>query len=177
MLVIFLRCRLGRRIRRRDRCARSTRPGHGVVQVDDGHRHGARTVQGRRAGSDGLAGGTGAAHVQQDVDGVAARQNRKAARACGRQRAAPGAILPRWSHVRIELAGGQVLEQRVNTARGDARDPLSDAELIEKVADCFAYGNFDANAKAFAQHVFGLSQRRVSDALRAARAARVNIVV
>ncbi len=82
---------------------------------------------------------------------------------------APGAILPRWSHVRIELAGGRVLEQRVNTARGDAGDPLSDAELIEKVADCFACGNFNADAKVFAQHVFGLSQQRVSDALHVLR--------
>jgi 2-methylcitrate dehydratase PrpD len=78
---------------------------------------------------------------------------------------APGAILPRWSHVRIELVGGQVLEQRVNSARGDAGDPLGDAELIEKVADCFAYGNFDADARAFARHVFGLSKQRVGDAI------------
>lgn len=80
---------------------------------------------------------------------------------------APGAILPRWSHVRIELADGQVLERRVNTARGDAGDPLSDAELIEKVADCFAYGKLDVDAGAFAQQVFGLSQRRVGDVMLA----------
>ena len=85
---------------------------------------------------------------------------------------APGAILPRWSHVRVELHNGQVLEQRVNTARGDAGDPLSDAELIEKVADCFAYGNLDADAGAFARHVFGLSKRRVCDAILALHASR-----
>lgn len=85
---------------------------------------------------------------------------------------APGAILPRWSHVRIELVGGRVLEQRVNTARGDAGDPLSDAELIEKVADCFAFGNFDADAAAFAQQVFGLTTRRVGDVVVALRAAK-----
>lgn len=88
-------------------------------------------------------------------------------------REAPGAILPRWSHVRIELAGGQVLEQRVNTARGDAGDPLSDAELIEKVTDCFAYSDLDADARAFAQHVFGLSQRRVGDALHVLHASKI----
>ncbi len=80
---------------------------------------------------------------------------------------APGAILPRWSHVRVELADGRVLEQRVNTARGDAGDPLSDAELIEKVADCFAFGNHDADAGAFAQRVFGLPEQRVNDAILA----------
>jgi 2-methylcitrate dehydratase PrpD len=78
---------------------------------------------------------------------------------------APGSILPRWSHLRVELNNGQVLEQRVNTARGDAGDPLSDAELIEKVTDCFAYGNFDADAKAYALHVFELSTRGVGDAI------------
>ncbi len=83
---------------------------------------------------------------------------------------APGTILPRWSHVRVELAGGQVLEQRVNTARGDAGDPLSDAELIEKVSDCFAYGNFDADAGAYARQVFALSQRRIGDVMLALHA-------
>ena len=85
---------------------------------------------------------------------------------------APGAILPRWSHVRIELVNGQVLEQRVNTARGDAGDPLSDAELIEKVADCFAYGKFDTDAGVFARDVFGLSTRRVGDVMFAPHASK-----
>jgi 2-methylcitrate dehydratase PrpD len=85
---------------------------------------------------------------------------------------APGAILPRWSHVRIEHAGGEVLEQRVNTARGDAGDPLSDAELIEKVADCFASGHFAANAGACAQRAFGLADGRVGDAILALHAAK-----
>ena len=85
---------------------------------------------------------------------------------------APGAILPRWSHLRIELVNGQVLEQRVNTARGDAGDPLSDAELMEKVADCFAYGNLDTDAHAFAHRVFGLSGQRVGDALLALHASK-----
>ena len=85
---------------------------------------------------------------------------------------APGALLPRWSHVRIELVNGQVLEQRVNTARGDAGDPLSDAELIEKVADCFAYGKFNTDAGAFARDVFGLSTRRVGDVMFAPHASK-----
>lgn len=83
---------------------------------------------------------------------------------------APGAILPRWSHVRIERNDGQVLEQRVNSARGDAGDPLSDAELIEKVADCFAHGGLDADASAYAQRVLGLSQRPVQDVMLALHA-------
>ncbi len=80
---------------------------------------------------------------------------------------APGAILPRWSHVRIELINGQVFEQRVNSARGDAGDPLSDAELIEKVADCFAGGGLNVDAGAFAHQILGLSARHVGDAILA----------
>ena len=85
---------------------------------------------------------------------------------------APGAILPRWSHVRLELADGQVLEQRVNSARGDAGDPLSDAELIKKVADCFACGWLDADAGVFARRVFELSKWRVDDVILALHASR-----
>jgi 2-methylcitrate dehydratase PrpD len=79
---------------------------------------------------------------------------------------ASGTILPRWSNVRVTLDNGQILEQRVNTARGDAGDPLSDAELVEKVADCFNYGGFDLDVHAFAQRVFGLTTIRVDDAIR-----------
>ena len=78
---------------------------------------------------------------------------------------APGAILPRWSLVRVELTNGQVLEQRVNSARGDAGNPLSDAELIGKVADCFACGGLNVNAGVFARQVFGLSAQGVSDVI------------
>lgn len=79
---------------------------------------------------------------------------------------APGAILPRWSHVRLELTDGRVLEQRVNSARGDAGDPLSDAELIEKVADCFACGGLSADGGEFARKVLAISARRVGDVIR-----------
>ena len=76
---------------------------------------------------------------------------------------ASGAILPRWSNVRIALNNGQILERRVNTARGDAGVPLSDAELWKRLADCFSYGDFNLEANAFAQRVFSLTSRRVDD--------------
>ena len=78
---------------------------------------------------------------------------------------APGTILPRWSQVRIECANGRVLAQRINTARGDAGDPLSDAELIEKAVDCFAFGNLGADADVFARQVFELPTRDVDDVI------------
>ena len=85
---------------------------------------------------------------------------------------APGTILPRWSQVRIECANGRVLAQRINTARGDAVDPLSDAELIEKVADCFAFGKCDTDASAFSRQVLGLSTRHVGNVIRGLNASK-----
>lgn len=86
---------------------------------------------------------------------------------------APGSILPRWSHVRVELASEQVLEQRVNTARGDAGDPLSDAELIEKTADCFDFVGYRGDAGAFAQCVFALKDTSVDTAIRTLHANKI----
>lgn len=80
---------------------------------------------------------------------------------------ATGTILPRWSHVHVERNDGQVFEQHVNTARGDAGDPLSDTELVEKIADCFAYGNFNRDANAFAQRMFGMKNTPVGNVIAA----------
>jgi 2-methylcitrate dehydratase PrpD len=81
-------------------------------------------------------------------------------------REAPGSVLPRWSEVSLHLKNGQRLARRVQVARGDAGDPLSDDELIAKVEDCFAYGRFGANAREIAFTVFGMAKTRVSDVLR-----------
>jgi 2-methylcitrate dehydratase PrpD len=82
-------------------------------------------------------------------------------------REATGTILPRWSHVKLTLRDGKTLEQRVSVARGDAGDPLSDAELIEKVADCFAFGRSTGDARAFAARVLGMTDERVADVVKA----------
>lgn len=70
---------------------------------------------------------------------------------------AAGAILPRWSDVSITLKSGNTLQRRVSVARGDAGDPLSDAELTGKVADCFAFGQFGSDAQAFSKRVLDMS--------------------
>lgn len=74
---------------------------------------------------------------------------------------AKGDILPRWSQVAVELDDGSVLERKVLTARGDAGDQLTDAELIAKVRDCFEYGEYEMDAQDFASRVFDMSDRSV----------------
>ena len=82
---------------------------------------------------------------------------------------APGAILPRWSDVTVLLKNGRKLHQQVSVARGDAGAPLSDAELTNKVIDCFAFGQFKGKAQAFAQRVLNMGSAPVSETIRALR--------
>jgi 2-methylcitrate dehydratase PrpD len=73
----------------------------------------------------------------------------------------PGDILPRWSEITLMLKDGRSLTQRVLTARGDAGDPLSDEELIRKAEDCFAYGGYGRDARAFASRIFELDDNPI----------------
>ena len=82
-------------------------------------------------------------------------------------REAAGEILPRWSHVKLTLRNGSAVERRVTVARGDAGDPLTDAELVEKAADCFAFSQFSGDARRFARHVFDCTGIRVANVFRA----------
>lgn len=79
---------------------------------------------------------------------------------------APGSILPRWSDVKLTLKDGRVVQQRVSVARGDAGDPLSDAELIDKAADCFAFGRFAGDAHAFGERALNMRGVRVDQIIR-----------
>jgi 2-methylcitrate dehydratase PrpD len=87
------------------------------------------------------------------------------------KREAPSPMLPRWATVRIVLQNGSAAEQHVTTSRGDAQDPLTDAELVEKAEDCFAYGGRDASARELASKVFELDQRRIRDVIPVGTAA------
>lgn len=83
---------------------------------------------------------------------------------------AGGAILPRWSHVKVHLRNGTVLENRVSVARGDAGDPLSDAELIDKSTDCFAFGQFKGDSRGFGERVLGMDKAWVNDVIHSLHA-------
>lgn len=82
---------------------------------------------------------------------------------------APGPKLPRWSHVTLNLKDGRKLDRRVQVARGDAGDPLTDEELMAKVEDCFRFGDAKADARAFAVSVLEGGSRTVKDVLAGTR--------
>lgn len=79
---------------------------------------------------------------------------------------AAGSILPRWSHVKVHLRNGATLENRVSVARGDAGDPLSDAQLLDKAADCFAFGQFEGDAQDFGRRVLAMGEAPVDTVIR-----------
>lgn len=82
-----------------------------------------------------------------------------------RKQEGPGAMLPRWATVKMRLSNGATLEEHTTSSRGDAQNPLTDDELIEKAQDCFSYGGVDWQAHSFAASVFDLSNSRLDDAI------------
>ncbi|MBX3628273.1 MAG: MmgE/PrpD family protein [Rhizobacter sp.] len=79
---------------------------------------------------------------------------------------ADGPPFPRFTEVTLTLNDGRTLRRRVNTARGDAADPLSDAELVDKVADCLSYARCGGDAAALAAHCFALGDKPVASLRR-----------
>ncbi len=79
---------------------------------------------------------------------------------------AEGEVLPRWADIKVTLKNGNTLQERVTTSRGDFQYPLTDDELVEKAQDCFSFGKYNWQAKAFAADVFNLSNLRVDDVVR-----------
>ena len=88
---------------------------------------------------------------------------------------ASGSILPRWSQLKLTLRDGRMLEQRVTVARGDAGDPLSDDELLDKAADCFAFGQFSGDARAFGKRVLGMRGTPLNAVIDALRSLNNNV--
>lgn len=84
---------------------------------------------------------------------------------------AAGGLLPRWVEITVTLRDGRCLMRRVDTLRGSANEPLSDAALAEKVNDCFAWGG-GADAQCFIDAAAQLERLRVRQVLDAATRAR-----
>jgi 2-methylcitrate dehydratase PrpD len=76
-----------------------------------------------------------------------------------------GPASPRWTRVRLETKNGRVMTKLVTQLRGAADCPLSDAGLIEKAEDCFAFGCSQASAQAFADAAFSIERMRISEIL------------
>jgi 2-methylcitrate dehydratase PrpD len=104
----------------------------------------------------GLDSFSDAAVQRQDVARLAARVS---------VTEAPGAILPRWSDITIRTRAGAVHQRRVAVAHGDAPDPLTDRELVDKAVDCFAWAGWPGDASAFAASVLALGERPLAEAI------------
>ena len=83
-----------------------------------------------------------------------------------KKRESAGAVLPRWAEIKMRLRNGTTLERRITSSRGDAQNPLTDDELIEKTEDCFSCAGAEWPARAFAETVLDMSNLRVDDVLR-----------
>ncbi|MDP8909858.1 MAG: MmgE/PrpD family protein, partial [Chloroflexota bacterium] len=84
---------------------------------------------------------------------------------------ASGPAMPRWATVRVRLTDGRTVEQHVEALRGGAELPLTDDELLAKVADCFRFAGAEADPAAVASAVFDWADRPVADVLAAGRSA------
>jgi 2-methylcitrate dehydratase PrpD len=74
-------------------------------------------------------------------------------------------MFPRWTELTVRLRNGDAITRRVERLRGSAENPLRDAELIEKAADCFAYSGLPVSAEALAAACFNLARTSVHEAL------------
>jgi len=78
---------------------------------------------------------------------------------------AHGPSQPRWAEIRVDLVDGRQIIHRVDRLRGGAQDPLSDAELTDKVQDCFDFAQAGVSALAFAEAVFSAGERQIQDVI------------
>ncbi len=82
---------------------------------------------------------------------------------------ANGPAMPRWASIELNLLDGRALHKRVDQLRGGVELPLTDAQLCDKVRDCFAFAGKPDAAEPIIEAVFGWVDRPVSSVLNAIR--------
>lgn len=76
---------------------------------------------------------------------------------------------PRWTELGITLHDGTAINRRIEKLRGSAVLPLTDDELMEKGADCCAFGNQDLSAVELADACFEMGDAPITDFLNILR--------
>ena len=76
-----------------------------------------------------------------------------------------GPAFPRWADVTLHLVDGRTVRRRSTVLRGSADTPLSDDELLAKVADCFGRGGLGERTEPFADAVLGWADQSVRSVL------------
>lgn len=75
---------------------------------------------------------------------------------------ADGPAMPRWAQIDLHLADGRTLSRRVDALRGGAELPLTDAQLCDKVRDCFSYAGYAPAADDVIETVFSWADQPVA---------------
>lgn len=81
------------------------------------------------------------------------------------KREGTGPTNARYAALTLKLHDGRVLERRVEALRGSASLPLSDAALVDKLADCLRHAGLDAAPAAIAAAVLDPADRRIGEVL------------
>ncbi|MDP9461824.1 MAG: MmgE/PrpD family protein [Actinomycetota bacterium] len=76
-----------------------------------------------------------------------------------------GPALPRWADLTLHLTDGRTVHRRTHQLRGSAQTPLTDDELLEKVADCFGRGGLAERTEQFAAAAFGWADQPLRSVL------------
>lgn len=75
------------------------------------------------------------------------------------------ALLPRWTEVSVRRKDGAIFTKRVETLRGSAENPLSRADFLQKVEDCYDFGGCRIDAARFLDAATRMDCRDVADLL------------
>lgn len=78
---------------------------------------------------------------------------------------AEGSVFPRWTELELRLRDGSRLQKRVEALRGSAELPLSNEELMEKVKDCWRFGEYQGEGETMRCLLDADATRSVSDIL------------
>lgn len=78
-------------------------------------------------------------------------------------------LLPRWAEVSVRRKDGAVFTQRIETLRGSAEMPLSRADLLRKIEDCYDFGGYRIDAARFLDKAMRMDCQDVADLLPVVR--------
>jgi 2-methylcitrate dehydratase PrpD len=81
------------------------------------------------------------------------------------KREADGPLNPRYAEITVRLRDGRTLHRRVEALRGGAALPLSEAELVAKLADCLAHAGIAADAARVAAAILGPADLPLAEVL------------
>lgn len=77
------------------------------------------------------------------------------------------AMVPRWASLSLILNDGTTLQRHIDTLRGSSQLPLTNEELLRKLADCIAFGGSTVDPLSLLEVALGMEHLTVSGLLDA----------